>query len=139
MPAFPRSVVHSRSKIVGNKGFSLVEVLIAVVIIAILGFILLTTSGTLTQTHTSNLQTIASKIASSELETLRETNFAQLPGSGPITDPNLGKLPSGTATRTISNYQGSLLIKEVNVTVNWTWNGSPRQFQLASLIYENGI
>lgn len=122
-----------------KNAFSLIEVLIAVAIIAILGFILLTTSGTLTQTHSSNLQTIASKIASLEIETLRETNFASLPGSGSISDTNLNKLPSGTATRTITNYQGNSSIKEVQITVSWTWNGSPRQYQIASLIYENGI
>ena len=122
-----------------TNGFSLVEVLIAVFIVLILTTILLTTATTLTQTHFSNLQTIASKIASSEIETLRETSFASLPSSGPISDPNLTKLPSGTETLAISNYQSDSTIKLITVTVNWQVNGSPRQLKMETLIHQNGI
>ncbi len=120
-------------------GFSLIEVLLSIIIIVILGFLLLTASGTLSQTYSSNLQTIASKVASKEIETLRETSFATLPLSGSIADPNLAKLPNGSATRTVANYQSDPTIKQITVTVNWTFNNSPRQQQIVTLIYQNGI
>lgn len=135
-----RAVVSSQKAVSKfAPGFSLVEVLISMFIIVILGFLLLTASGTLAQTYSSNLQTIASKAASKEIETLRETPFASLPSSGAIVDPNLSKLPAGAATRTVTTYQSDPTIKQINVTVTWTFNGSARQLQMATLIYQNGI
>lgn len=137
-------VVNSDKKTTNHKhkrsGFTLIEILIIVFIIAILGTILLTTSGTLSQRHNSNLQSRAAKVASKEIERLRNLNFASLPGTGSVTgDPDLSKLPSGTALRTVTNYQGSSQIKQVNVTVTWQVNGNDRQISMETLIYQYGI
>lgn len=119
--------------------FTLVEILITVFIILVLGIILLTTSGTLTQRHSSNLQSIAAKVASKEIERLRDIDYASLPTSGPVSDSDLSKLPTGAATRTITNYQSSTVIKQVSVTVTWEINGANRQVSMDTLIYQNGI
>ncbi len=136
-------VFSQRSKIKNLKsisGFTLIEILVVLFVVAILGVILLTTSGTLAQRHSSNLQSIAAKIASKEIERLRGLDFLSLPSSGTITgDPDLTKLPSANAQRTVTNYQSAPEIKQVNVTVTWQVNEVNRQVSMETLIYQYGI
>ena len=85
------------------------------------------------------MQSVASRIATTEIENLRKTDYAFLPSSGAFTDPDLAKLTSASASLTISDYQASADIKQATVTINWIQNGSPRQVILDTLIYKNGI
>ena len=87
-----------------KRGFSLIEILIALFVIVALVTILFSSSGTLFATRDSKLQTVAAKIASKEVENLRNIAFASLPAQGteqPCTtsDTDLDKLkgnsPSG--------------------------------------------
>lgn len=121
------------------KGFTLVEVLLTLVFSTTLAILLLTAASTLIQTHRSNLQTIAARIATKEIETLRNTSFASLPSSGSISDSDLAKLPSGTGTRTMANYQSSADIKQATVSVYWVQNGLSQSLNLSTLIYRFGI
>jgi hypothetical protein len=100
---------------------------------------LLTTSGTISLRHSSNLQGVATRIASKEIEHLRDLDFANLPASGSFTDPDMAKLPAGSAIRTVSNYQSSAQIKQVNITVSWQINGANRDVKMETLIYQYGI
>lgn len=132
-------MLNIKSLHLNQPGLMLIEVLLALVFSATLAIILLITSSTLTQTYKSNTQSIAARIATTEIEKLRKTAYASLPSSGSFTDPDLAKLTSGTASRTMSSYQSSPDVKQATVTVNWTQNGSPRQIVLDTLIYKNGI
>ncbi|EKD62558.1 MAG: hypothetical protein ACD_52C00128G0001, partial [uncultured bacterium] len=81
-----------------------------------------------------------SKIATKQIENLRNTDFASLPGSGNFADSDLSQLPQGTATRTITDYQPpSTEIKDVLITVAWVENDAPKQVQMETLIYKNGL
>jgi len=122
-----------------RPGFTLVEIIITLFVIMILSVILLTTSGTVTQRFKVNLQSTAAKIASKEVERLRNIDYASLPPTGSVSDTDLSKLPSGAATRTVTNYQSSTAIKQVNVTVTWQVNGANKQISMETLIYQNGI
>lgn len=122
-----------------QPGFMLTEVLLALLFSATLAILLLITASTLTQTYKSNMQAVASRIATTEIENLRKTSYTALPTSGPFTDPDLYKLTSSSATLTISSYLSSTDIKQATVTVNWIQNGSSRQVILDTLIYKNGI
>lgn len=122
-----------------RSGLVLIEVLMALLFATTLAILLLITSSTLTQTYKSNTNSIAARIATTEIENLRKTAYTSLPSSGPFTDPDLAKLTSSSATLTISSYQSSPDVKQATVTVNWTQNGSPRQVILDTLIYKNGI
>lgn len=122
-----------------KRGFTLIEVLLSVFFFTALVTILLSASGTLLHTRAGNLQTLAAKIASKQIENLRNTAFASLPGSGSFADSDLSQLPQGTATRTITNYESDPDIKEVQITIAWTENGAPKQVQLMTLIYKNGL
>ncbi len=123
-----------------KEGFTLIEILVALFVVVILGILLLTTSGTITQRHSSNLQSIAAKVASKEIERLRDIGYSQLPTSDPITgDPDLAKLPSANAQRTITNYLDAPEIKLVSITVSWQLNGANRQVLMETLIYQYGL
>lgn len=124
-----------------QPGISLIETLLFVLIVLAITTILLTTAGSFSKTLGVSLNTRAAKIASREIETLRNTPFASLPGSGAITDPELAKLPSGTATRTVVDY-GSPPdpdIKLVTVTINWTESGGTKNVVFDTLIYKYGL
>lgn len=120
-------------------GFTLIEVLLSLFFLIAMFTILLSASGTLLHTRTSNLQTAATKIATKQIENLRNTDFASLPGSGTFADSDLSQLPQGTATRNITNYQSSADIKDVLITIAYTENGAPRDVKVETLIYKNGL
>src|SRR3989344_4945686 len=60
-------------------GFSYVEILLSMFLILALVAILLTTSTVYIHSRRTNLQTIATKMASCEIERLRKLPFSQLP------------------------------------------------------------
>jgi type II secretory pathway pseudopilin PulG len=122
-----------------QPGFMLIEVLLALLFSATLAALLLVTASTLTQTYKSNMQSVAARIATTEVENLRKTSYASLPSSGSFTDPDLAKLTSSSATLTMSSYLGSPDIKQATVNITWIQNSSPRQVILETLIYKNGI
>lgn len=122
-----------------KRGFTLIETVISLFLIIAIVIILLSTGSIQLTSHNSSLQDIAAKIAQKQIETLRKTNFNQLPASGPFTDPDLTKLPQSSAQRTIGNYQSDPDIKQVTVQVNWTVGGAPREIKLETLIYKNGL
>lgn len=138
--AFPvRILLMPTSNVNSKAAFTLIEVLLSMFFLIAMVTILLSASGTLLHTRTSNLQTIATKIATKQIENLRNTAYASLPGSGTFADSDLSQLPQGTATRTIANYQSSADIKDVLVIISYIENGSPRNVNLETLIYKNGL
>lgn len=137
-------IVHGKTT--RSPAFSLIEVLLSMFLILALVTILFAASGTYRHSRNSQLQTIATKIASREIENLRKTAFASLPGTGAITgDPDLPNLPSGTAERTVANYPPNCSptcspdIKQITVTVNWTEGGVARTISQDTIISKNGL
>lgn len=122
-----------------HSGFMLIDLLLTLVFATTLIMLLLVTATTLTQTYKSNLQSVAARIATKEVENLRQTTYASLPLSGSFSDPDLSKLPSGSTNLTISSYLTSADIKQATITVNWIQNGAVKQIILNTLIYKNGI
>ena len=126
-----------------NPGFSLIEVLLFLLIVLVLVTILLTSASNLSKTRQVNLESVASEIASCEIEQLRKTDFSLLPGNGSIGAPcnaDLSKLPSAaTATRTTSDYQSDPDVKQVVVLVGWTENGVARNVKIDTIISRYGL
>src|SRR3989344_4769618 len=90
-----------------RPGFSYVEILLSLFLIIALIAILLTTSTTYIHSRRSNLQTMATKMASCEIERLRKLDFSSV-DSFPPSDPfdascttDLSKLPAGTTVRLV--------------------------------------
>lgn len=124
-----------------QNGFSYIEVVLSLFLVLAMLTILFTSSGTLWTRRKSNLQSIAAKIASREIESLRNTDFASLPSTGSLSDPDLAKLPTGAATRTVSNYGSppDPTIKLITINVTWTERDISQEISLDTLISENGL
>lgn len=122
-----------------SQGFTLLETVISLFLIIAIITILLTSSSVQLASRGSNLQGTAVKIASRQIETLRNTDFSLLPASGAFTDPDLAKLPQGSAQTTIGDYREDPDIKQVTIQVTWVVGGAPKETKLETLIYKNGL
>lgn len=122
-----------------SKGFSLVEVIIALGLVMVTMMIFAVTLAALPLVKSSRNQNIAYHIASKKLEEMRKTSFVSLPSSGAFTDPGLAKLSSGTAALTVSNYQGNDQIKQILVTVGWIEQSKSASLNVETLISKNGL
>lgn len=130
--------VSSLQHAVSKKGFTLIEVLLSSFFFIALITILLSSSGTLLNTRKTNLETVASKVASKQIENLRNMPYASVT-SGSIVDGDLSKLPQGAGTKTVTSYQSSADIKDVLITVTWVENHASKQLKMETLIYKNGL
>ena len=122
-----------------ERGFSLIEVIIALAIILSTVLIYAGSLATVRLVRDVRDQIQAYRIAARQMEVLRSTDFAALPGSGSFNDPDFSKLPSGSGTLSITSYNGSAHFKQVGVTVNWSDDGLSRQVQLNTLMGETGF
>ena len=137
--SFSKKNMSSYNILSPNQGFSLIELLIALFFIAALTTILLTASGTLFTTRRGKLQTTAARIASKDIEYLRNLTFTSLPiGVTNCAYPELANLPNSTCTRTISDY-GNLEILKVKVRVTWNNEDVLDNVTIDTLISRNGL
>lgn len=108
--------------------------------------ILLVSALSLNKTRGVNLESIATQIASREIEDLRKMAFTAIPScpepSGcPLADTSdLPKLPNGSGVRIIpDNYQGDSKIRPVTIRITWVESGNSKQINLDTLISKNGL
>src|SRR3989338_10491422 len=120
-------------------GFTLIEIVLSLFLILGIIAIFLSAAATYISMRNSSLQAKATKIATREVENLRNTAFASLPASGSFSDSELAQLPSGVATRTIEDYQGSDKIKQATITIDWIEKSAPKKILIETLISENGL
>ena len=126
-----------------RPGFTLIEILLALLIIIAMLAIFFTTSSTYVSSRSTNLQSIASKIASCEIEQLRKTDYSTLVnGTTNIQTPcdqDLPKLPQRQATRTLTDYSGNNKIKQAIILITWVDNSANKNIRMETLIYEFGL
>ena len=128
-----------------RPGFTLVDTLIGIIILLPLITILISVSGSLNTSRQSNLQSLAAKIASRQMETIRKGGFASLPPSTPtqFSDPDLSQLPNNTplqsATDACNPPASPCKIKLVTVEVKWVQAETPKSAKVETLVYEYGL
>jgi len=122
-----------------QRGFSLIEVLIALVLITFTAFIFLKATDTLGRIGKSNDQTVAFHIASRKIESLRGSTFDSIPSSGPFTDSQLAKLPRAEALLTVTNYLGNSNTKQIEAAVSWYEQSVQKQVKLITVISKSGL
>jgi prepilin-type N-terminal cleavage/methylation domain-containing protein len=100
-----------------QAGFSVIEVLITLFIIGVTLILYQTASRSIILNRYGRYREVALRIADQKIQTLRTTPFASLPSSGPFSDPQLGIIPQGTGTVTLTDENSRL--KRVTVLVTW--------------------
>ncbi len=138
-------MMNLSKKLRSQKGVSLIEILLVVVII---GFIaLLTTSlpSSIGLIGVSDKTSLANDIAAKQIEYLRHQTFINLAnGSNSFTDLRLSNLPSGGGTYLIEDCPVSVCasdeeIKKATVTVTWSDKGVTRSVKITTFISEGGL
>lgn len=122
-----------------DAGYTLMEVLMSLAIIAIFFVLFQAAASTATLNRNVKNQELALRIAQNQIENLRSLGYAALPSSGPVTSSLLSALSSGTANMVISQYNDK--IKQAAVTVSWREGGtySLHNISLTTLISEGGL
>ena len=135
-----------------TDGFSLIEILLSLALVGILMTLLFAASRTVFTKRRSDLQATAAKVASKNIETLRNQAFAS------IASIPLQACPASQDSYTLPNCQLSTTVsyflistntcqaattsntKCVNVYVSWTEQGlATKYLNMDTLIYNGGI
>lgn len=120
-----------------TSGFTLVEILLTLGIIAVALAVYTTTVYSVFLTRDAKHQEIAVRIANNELEGLRALGYAALPASGSFSDSQLSSLAGSSATVSVTDFNAKT--KKVTVTVSWQEPGKGgRVVTLSTLITKTG-
>ena len=121
-----------------TRGFSLLEVVIAVFLIGIIFVMYSAAVKNVSLNRNAKDEEIALRIANTKIGALRDAGYANLPGGGSFSDPQLGSIPSGSGAVAVSDFNATT--KQVTVTVSWNEPsiGSSRSVLLSTLITNIG-
>lgn len=137
-----------------EKGASLLESLLAVVILALIVFLLANIPNAVLLITKSRHISLAREIAVKQIEDKRSIQYSNLPtGSSAISDERLSQLPQGNGTVVVgvevepglwANCDPNVCvneqaIKQVEVTVDWVEGSKPQKVTLKTMIGEGGI
>ena len=122
-----------------NQGFTLIDVVVALGLIAITLFCYFAVLKTVTLTRFSKHQALAYQVAIKKIEELKAVPFASLPTSGPFTDSALTALLQAQANLTVANHGGSASIKEITATISWQENGVTKNVEVKTMLTNGGI
>lgn len=121
-----------------TRGFSLIEVLIAMVVIGAMVALYATVLGLFPLTRTTEHSAVALRIAEDELAVVRAGGYAALPVSGSFTNAQFSLLPEN-ATGTIAVSAVNAKTKQVVVTVDWREPGKATStVSLSTFVTETG-
>ena len=120
-----------------KRGFTLIEMLIAVFIMSVAaGFVTIVT-GTIKVTRDAAFESVAFHIAGAKLDELRAGGYEALPAEGSFSVPELASLPQGTASTSLTALNADT--KQVMVGVSWRGaNNLDRVVSLTTLITRTG-
>lgn len=126
-----------RTVLQNNKGLTLVEVLIAMLVLLFASIAMMQTALVSIDANMINvLRDEAIRIAEEQMNKTRNTNFDALV-AGTTTVPvtrDLRKITafSYTVTRTIADLNPDN--KRIDITVTWTWKGNPYTHEITSIL-----
>lgn len=130
---------------IDERGVSLIESLLAVVVIGSVVFLISSIPNALMLIGKSRHLSLAREIAVKQIEDKRTINFANLVNdNSSVVDSRLSLLNQGSGTVEVSDCDPTVCtngehIKVVTVTVNWQDNQKPQTVILKTMIGEGGI
>lgn len=120
-----------------RRGFTLIEMLIALFIMSVTATFVTVVTGTIKVTRDATYENAAFRIADNKLEELRAGGYATLPESGSFSDPALTALPQGVASTSVTDLNAKT--KQVSAGISWRGaDGMARFVSLTTLITESG-
>jgi prepilin-type N-terminal cleavage/methylation domain-containing protein len=121
-----------------NSGFSLVEVLVTLFIIALILVLYQQSMGKVRLIGYADDQETALRVANNKIEELRSGGYAALPSSGSFSDSQLNTIANSSAAMTITDFNADT--KKVVITIEWRQSaGYPlRSVSLTTLITKTG-
>lgn len=126
-------------KNLSTAGTTLIEILLAIFIIGTTFVLFQASVNTVLLNRSVKNQEQALRIAQTKIESLRNTNYANLPASGSFQDPALASLRNGQGAVTVVAL--GINTKEITVTVTWTgqYSGVGRSVTLKTIITQGGL
>ena len=135
-------------------GFSLIEIMISMFLIAAFGVILASSSGSLLSRRRTDLTAIASKAATKEIEHTRNLAFTSVTSANNLAcdaEFNQGdsKLPSCRIDKCVENYggtpctvdliNGNVNLKRVLITLSYNYQGKSRFVVMETVMTQGGL
>lgn len=123
----------------GYNGYSLVEIIVSLGIVAVFFVLFQAAAGTTIINRNVKHQDIALRIAQTKIDALQALPYASLPASSAFSDPLLASLPAGSAVVSMADFNAKM--KQATVTVYWQEPGgnTTHDVTLVTLIGEGGI
>lgn len=129
----------------GQKGASLIEVLMVVVLMGVIVILLANLPNAMNLISKSNHLSIAREIAAKQIEDKRAINYANLVnGTVEIVDSRISLLPSGAGSVLIEDCPVEICtnsehIKQISVTISWKSNNKTQTTNIKTFIAEGGL
>lgn len=127
-----------------TKGFSLVEIIMAVATIGLLSILIGSLPNSISLVGKSHHLSTVKEIASKKVEDLRAIPYSNLQnGETQIDDYRLNLIPQGNGTTTIEDCMDICApgeyVKKVTVELEWQEGAVPRAYKVQTLIADNGL
>jgi prepilin-type N-terminal cleavage/methylation domain-containing protein len=121
-----------------HRGFSLIEVIVAIFLVGLMIILVVTVAQNIPILEHVKDQDIALKAAQNELELLRAGGYDALPASGSFASTLVSTLPSGSGALTVTDFNAKT--RQVVATVTWRESGaaSNSTLSVATLITKIG-
>lgn len=135
---------HARTSI-NQSGFSLIEVIIVVLLIGVTVFVIANIPHAINWISGSQTESKVRQVVAKRIEDIRLQGYDNLAnGTTSITDPRLNELSGVSASTVVADCPqeicpGGELIKKVTVTVTWSESGSPKTYQVVTLVAKEGL
>ena len=122
-----------------TEGFSLADVLVAIAILVTTALLLWVFVYAQTLRRSVNYQAIAARIATDQLEELKNTSWDNLVSSGTLSNASLNRLPTGAGSFIVSAPTSSGALRQAQVRVQWRDRGLDKIYTQTTYLSPNGI
>jgi prepilin-type N-terminal cleavage/methylation domain-containing protein len=128
-----------------QKGFSLIELLLAIVIIGFIGLLIANLPNSINLITRGKQSSIAKDIGSQIVEDARASGYDNLAnGTTTVSDYRLSSLTGGSASREVDDCPASICkkgeqIKQVIATISWQAGTAQERVNVTTLVSKGGL